>query len=55
MVISRKHKKLGEMVQELDEYILKTFEGGKYISKFLDTSKAYLEYNFGKSKSKISL
>lgn len=50
MVISRKHKNLGEIVRELDEYFLKASEGGKEISKFLEASKAYLEHNFGKSK-----
>lgn len=50
MVISRKHKSLGEIIRELDEYFLKASEGGKEISKFLDTSRAYLEHNFGKSK-----
>lgn len=36
------------MVQEQDEYILKdkTFEGGKEVSNFLGTSKAFLEHNF---------
>jgi len=37
------------MVQELDEYILKAFKGGKEVSKFLDTSQVYLEHNFGKA------
>lgn len=48
MVISRKHKNLGEIVGQLDEYFLKASEGGKEVSEFLDASKAYLEHDLGK-------
>lgn len=51
MVIPRKHKNLGEIVGELDDYFLKASEGGKEVSKFLEASKAYLQHNFGKSKN----